>query len=73
MGIQDWREDWREEVHDPRRHTLGGFRAGQGFGPLSNTDGDETLSLEFEEEAVGPLSNVDDNTLDELVAELLKD
>ncbi len=50
MAIQDWRDiGGREDVDDPRRHTLGGFRPGRGFGS-SQIDDDETLSIEFEKD-----------------------
>jgi hypothetical protein len=48
MAIEDWgiEAEPMDAVEDPRRHTLGGFRPGQGFRP---SDDDETLtSLEFE-------------------------
>ena len=48
MAIEDWGIEAEpvDTVDDPRRHTLGGFRPGEGFRP---SDEDETLtSLEFE-------------------------
>ncbi len=45
-----------EDVDDPRRHTLGGFRPGQGFG-ASGADEDETLSIEFETDDPSPEEN----------------
>ncbi len=47
MAIPDWRDNAGEDVDDPRRHTLGRFRPGRGFG-ASEMDEDETLSIEFE-------------------------
>lgn len=56
MAIQDWRDIGGEDVDDPRRHTLGGFRPGRGFG-ASEMDEDETLSIEFEKDDTSPEEN----------------
>ncbi len=56
MAIPDWRDNAREDVDDPRRHILGGFRPGRGFG-ASEMDEDETLSIEFERDDASPEQN----------------
>ncbi|MEP6802826.1 MAG: hypothetical protein ABJC07_12840 [Acidobacteriota bacterium] len=52
----DWLDSAREDIDDPRRHTLGGFRPGRGFG-ASEMDEDETLSIEFEKDDASPEEN----------------
>jgi hypothetical protein len=51
MAIEDWGEfeTVNDAIDEPRRHTLGGFRPGQGFAP-SESDNDDTLTapLDFE-------------------------
>ncbi len=72
MAIEEWESEQAVEdlVDDPRRHTLGGFRPGEGFHPL---DDDETLtSLEFDIDEVSGGKNADSGKLDPLVAELWK-
>lgn len=56
MAIQDWRDIGGDDVDDPRRHTLGGFRPGRGFGS-SELDDDVTLSIEFEKDEPGAREN----------------
>jgi hypothetical protein len=73
MAIEDWESEPSPSdiVDDPRRHTLGGFRPGEGFS-ASSTDDDETLtSLEFEKDD-DTLEKASSGSLDALVAELWK-
>lgn len=61
MAIEDWMD--LDHVEDPRRHTLGGFRPGQGFAP-SGVEEDDTMTapIEVGQDDVGddtvPMSNV---------------
>ncbi len=45
MAIENWMD--LDHVEDPRRHTLGGFRPGRGFGP-SDVEDDDTLTAPIE-------------------------
>ncbi len=56
MEIQDYRDIGGDDVDDPRRHTLGGFRPGRGFGS-AEIDEDETLSIEFETDETASQEN----------------
>ncbi len=56
MAIQDYRDIGGDDVDDPRRHTLGGFRPGLGFG-TSELDEDETLSIDFETDETASQEN----------------
>jgi len=72
MAIEDWESEPAPEdvVDDPRRHTLGGFRPGEGF---LSIDDDETLTaLEFEKDEALVSDSAEPRVLDALVAELWK-
>lgn len=58
MGIENWGDFEErtteeisavEEVDEPRRHSLGGFQPGRGFGPSEAESYDMPESLDFEE------------------------
>jgi len=63
MGIENWGdfEETTEEiarieqvVDDPRRHTLGGFQPGRGFGPSEAEGYEAPESLDFDETVEAP-------------------